>query len=243
MRYALGGQADPLPAPDPPLLVDADLRPEGRQGPLTRSLASYAVYYDRWSLVWEAQALLRAAPLAGDAELAADFLALVAPVRYPAEGLTDAQVLEVRRIKARVETERMPRGVDPGLAIKLGRGGLADVEWTVQLWQLRYAGQLPGLRTTSTLGALRAAVAAGLVDDDDAAVLAQAWTLAGRTRDALVLVRGKPLEVLPSGGRELDAVARLLGHPPGSQSAFLDDYRRTTRRARAVVQRVFYGGR
>ena len=231
-----------LPAPDPPLVVDAGLRPEGRQGPLTRSLASYAAYYRRWALVWEAQALLRAAPLAGDAELAADFLALVAPVRYPADGLTNTQVLEVRRIKARVETERMPRGVDPGLAIKLGRGGLADVEWTVQLWQLRYAGQLPGLRTTSTLGALRAAVAAGLVDDDDAAVLAQAWTLAGRTRDALVLVRGKPLEVLPSGGRELDAVARLLGHPPGSQSAFLDDYRRTTRRARAVVQRVFYGG-
>ncbi len=229
-----------LPAPDPPLLVDADLRPEGKQGPLTRTLASYAAYYARWSLVWEAQALLRAAPLAGDAELTARFLDLVAPVRWPEGGLTDAQVVEVRRVKARVEKERMPRGVDPGLALKLGRGGLADVEWTVQLLQLRHAGQVPGLRTTSTRAALRAAVEADLVAAGDADVLDAAWTMAARTRNALVLVRGKPAVALPSSGRELDAVARCLGHPPRSQGEFLDDYRRVTRRARTVVERLFY---
>ena len=229
-----------LPAPDPPLLVDADLRPEGKQGPLTRSLDSYAAYYARWSLVWEAQALLRAAPLAGDADLSARFLDLVAPVRWPEGGLTDAQVVEVRRIKARVEKERMPRGVDPGLALKLGRGGLADVEWTVQLLQLRHAHAVASLRTPSTRGALAAAVEAGLVDPDDAAVLDTAWTTAARTRNALVLVRGKPAVALPSSGSELDAVARCLGHRPRSQGEFLDDYRRVTRRARAVVERLFY---
>ena len=230
-----------LPAPDPPLLVDADLRPEGKQGPLSRSLASYAAYYARWSLVWEAQALLRAAPLAGDAELADAFLALVAPVRWPQGGLSADQVREVRRMKARVETERRPRGGDPGLALKLGRGGLADVEWTVQLLQLQHAHEVPGLRTPSTLPALDAAVGAGLVTADDAQVLRTAWTLAGRSRDALVLVRGRAAATLPSSGRELDGVARFLGHPAGAGGVYLDEYRRVTRRSRAVVERLFYG--
>jgi glutamate-ammonia-ligase adenylyltransferase len=229
-----------LPAPDPPLLVDADLRPEGRQGALSRSLGAYATYYERWSHTWEAQALLRAAPLVGDADLAARFLALVEPVRHPPDGLPDAQVTEVRRIKARVEKERLPRGTDPRLAPKLGPGGLADVEWTVQLLQLRHAGRVPALRTTGTLAALAAARDAGLLDAADAEVLETAWTLASRVRDGLVLVRGKPAVALPSSGRELAGLARALGYPAGAHADLLEDYRRATRRARAVVERTFY---
>jgi glutamate-ammonia-ligase adenylyltransferase len=229
-----------LPAPDPPLVVDADLRPEGKQGPLSRSLASYAAYYARWSHVWEAQALLRAAPLAGGADLADEFLRAVAPIRYPEGGPTGEQVREIRRIKARMETERLPRGVDPKLALKMGPGGLADVEWVVQLLQLRSAWEVPSLRTPSTLPALRAAVAAELLDPDDAAVLEAAWSLAARVRNALVLVRGRPAEALPSSGTDLAGVARALGYPAGTQGDFLDDYRRATRRARGVVERVFY---
>jgi glutamate-ammonia-ligase adenylyltransferase len=229
-----------LPAPDPPLLVDADLRPEGRQGALTRSEASYANYYRRWSALWEAQALLRAAPLAGDPDLCARFIDDIAPVRWPAGGLTDEQVLEIRRIKARVENERMPRGVDPGLALKLGKGGIADVEWTVQLLQLRHAHAIEGLRTTSTLDALTAAIGAGLMEESDGAILETAWSLAVRVRNALLLVRGRPAATLPSSGRELAGVARALGYPAGASGEFLDDYRRATRRARAVVERVFY---
>ena len=229
-----------LPAPDPPLVVDADLRPEGKQGPLSRSLASYAAYYARWSSVWEAQALLRAAPLVGDADLAARFLAAVDPIRYPQGGPTAEQVREIRRIKARMETERMPRGVDPKLVLKMGPGGLADVEWVVQLLQLRSAHEVEALRTPATLPALHAARDAGLLEPDDAEVLEAAWTLTARVRDALVLVRGKPAVSLPSSGRELDGVARSLGYPASSQGDFLDDYRRATRRARAVVERVFY---
>jgi glutamate-ammonia-ligase adenylyltransferase len=229
-----------LPAPDPPLVVDAGLRPEGRQGPLTRSLASYAEYYRRWSLVWEAQALLRAAPLAGDAQLAEDFLEVIAPVRWPEGGLAPDAVREVRRIKARVETERLPRGADPRRSVKLGPGGLADVEWTAQLLQLQSAHEVPALRTTGTLAALTAARDAELLSVDDADVLTAAWTLASRVRDALVLVRGKPVDQLPTSGAELDGAARVLGYPAGDQGRFLDDYRRATRRARAVVERVFY---
>ena len=229
-----------LPAPDPPLLVDADLRPEGRQGALTRSVASYAAYYRRWSALWEAQALLRAAPLAGALDLCERFLADIASVRWPEGGLSDEQVLDIRRIKARVENERMPKNVDTGLALKLGKGGIADVEWTVQLLQLRHAHEVEGLRTTSTLPALHAAVDADLLAASDGELLAAAWSLAVRVRNALMLVRGRPAAALPSSGRELAGVARALGYPAGASGSFLDDYRRATRRARAVVERVFY---
>ncbi|MET8067870.1 bifunctional [glutamine synthetase] adenylyltransferase/[glutamine synthetase]-adenylyl-L-tyrosine phosphorylase, partial [Micromonospora sp. NPDC005313] len=224
------------PAPDPPLGVDADLRPEGRQGPLVRSLAAYAQYYARWSRVWEAQALLRARYVCGDADLGAEFEAMIEPVRYPADGLTREQVIEIRRIKARVETERLPRGADPATHTKLGRGGLADVEWAVQLLQLRYAGQVPALRGTRTLDALTAARDAGLLDPTDAAELAAGWTLAAEVRDALMLVRGRAGDQLPRHGVELAGVVRLLGRE--DQGEFLDEYLRTGRHSRTVVQRI-----
>ncbi|MGN6598311.1 MAG: bifunctional [glutamine synthetase] adenylyltransferase/[glutamine synthetase]-adenylyl-L-tyrosine phosphorylase [Actinomycetes bacterium] len=229
-----------LPAPDPPLLVDADLRPEGRQGPLVRTLASYAAYYDRWALVWERQALLRAAPIAGDAGLGERFVALIDPLRYPSGGLSAADVREVRRIKARVEAERLPRGVDRHDHLKLGPGGLSDVEWTAQLLQLQHAGDHPDLRTTSTLPALRAAVTAGLLAADDAARLEEAWRLAGRIRNAAALVRGKAADTLPAKVRDQAAAARVLGYGPGTAADLVEDYRRAARRARAVVERVFY---
>ena len=143
---------------DPALEVDAGLRPEGKQGPLVRSLDSYAAYYGKWSAVWEAQALLRAAPIVGDADLCERFKTLIDPLRFPEEGLTQDDVVEVRRIKARVDSERLPRGADPATNFKLGRGGLSDVEWTVQLLQMEHAGRVPELRTTKTLEALQVAV-------------------------------------------------------------------------------------
>lgn len=230
------------PSPDPALVVDADLRPEGRNGPLVRTLESYRAYYARWSETWEAQALLRARPVAGDVGLGRRFVDMIDPIRYPATGLDATAVAEIRRIKARVDAERLPRGADRSLHTKLGLGGLADVEWTVQLLQLQHAGDLPELRTTSTLVGLGEAVEAGLLEAGDAAELEAGWTMATRARNAVMLVRGKPGDQLPRSGRELVAVAHALGYPAdGDPGVFLDDYRRATRRARAVVERVFYG--
>jgi glutamate-ammonia-ligase adenylyltransferase len=229
-----------VPSADPPLIVDADLRPEGRQGPLVRTLASYQAYYNRWSHVWESQALLRAEPLAGDVELGERFVALIDPLRYPAAGLDAAAVREIRRIKARVEAERLPRGVDPARNTKLGPGGLADVEWTVQLLQLQHAAAVPGLRTTRTLAALDAAAAARLLAVEQAETLRHAWRMATRVRNAGLLARGRPGDNLPTDLRELSGSARLLGYPPGAAETLVDDYRRATRRARTVVDAVFY---
>ncbi|MFD6025004.1 bifunctional [glutamine synthetase] adenylyltransferase/[glutamine synthetase]-adenylyl-L-tyrosine phosphorylase [Streptomyces griseoluteus] len=231
-----------LPSADPPLLIDAGLRPEGKSGPLVRTLKSYEAYYRRWSLGWESQALLRAEPVAGDEDLGRRFMALIDPLRYPARGLEEDAVREIRRLKARMESERLPRGADPKLHTKLGPGGLSDVEWTVQLLQLRHAWEVPGLRTPRTREALAAAREAGLIGAEDAAVLDEAWVLASRVRNAVMLVRGRAGDTFPTEPRELAAVGRYLGYGEGRAGDMLDAYRRTARRARSVVDELFYAG-
>ncbi|HEY9264635.1 MAG TPA: bifunctional [glutamine synthetase] adenylyltransferase/[glutamine synthetase]-adenylyl-L-tyrosine phosphorylase [Mycobacterium sp.] len=229
------------PSGDPPLEVDTNLRPEGRSGPLVRTLASYAAYYDQWAQPWEVQALLRAHRVAGDLELGERFLLMIDKTRYPAGGVSAETVQEIRRIKARVDAERLPRGADPNTHTKLGRGGLADVEWTVQLLQLRYAHKMPALHTTSTLDTLDAIGAAELIAEGDIELLRDAWLTATRARNALVLVRGKPTDQLPGPGRLLNAVAVAAGWRDGDGSEFLDNYLRITRRAKAVVRKIFGG--
>ncbi len=228
------------PSADPPLEVDANLRPEGRSGPLVRTLASYAAYYEQWAQSWEIQALLRADAVAGDAELGRRFLHMADKTRYPAGGVSNETVHEIRRMKARVDSERLPRGADPKTHTKLGRGGLADIEWTVQLLQLRYASEFQSLHNTSTLASLDAAADAGLISTEDADLLRDAWLTATRARNALVLVRGKPTDQLPGPGRLLNTVAVAAGWAKnGDGGEFLDNYLRITRRAKAVVHKVF----
>ncbi|MGM7696754.1 bifunctional [glutamine synthetase] adenylyltransferase/[glutamine synthetase]-adenylyl-L-tyrosine phosphorylase [Microbacterium sp. A84] len=223
-----------------PLDLDADLRPEGRQGPLVRSIGAYAEYYRRWSVSWEAQALLRARGVAGSEPLIEKFTALADTIRYPEE--TDQQGLrEIKRIKARVEGERLPQGADPHRHLKLGPGTLSDVEWLVQLIQLQHAHQVPALRTTSTLGALQASVDAELIPAEDAELLREAWLLSSRLRSAMTLLTGKTSDILPEDRRELDAIGRLLGYPDRSATAVEEDFSGVTRRARRVFEHLFYG--
>ncbi|EFQ83496.1 [glutamate--ammonia-ligase] adenylyltransferase [Aeromicrobium marinum DSM 15272] len=225
---------------DPPLEIDAALRPEGRNGPLVRTFAAYEAYYAKWSAVWEAQALLRASPTVGDPDLCAQFRGLIDPLRWPADGISEADTREVRRIKARVESERLPRGANPNTHLKLGRGGIADVEWTVQLLQMRHAHEIEGLRTTVTLEALHAATEAGLVSADDAATLEEAWRLVSRIRNAVVLMRGKAAESMVEQVAERAGVAHLLGYGQDQSEQLYDDYLRVTRQARQVVERIFW---
>ncbi len=223
-----------------PLDLDAGLRPEGRNGPIVRSLESYAEYYRRWSLSWEAQALLRARGVAGSVKLIGEFMALADEVRYP-ETADPQGLREIKRIKARVENERLPQGADPARHLKLGPGSLSDVEWLVQLLQLEHARAVPAMRTTSTIQALRAAQDAGLVSAADADRLAEAWRLASRLRSANTLLSGQTSDVLPVDRRKLDGIGRLLGYPPRSATRVEEDYLGATRRARRVFERLFYG--
>lgn len=230
-----------LPGSDPKLDIDADLRPEGKSGPLVRSIDSYASYYERWSEGWEAQALLRAAFVVGDPSLGRDFEALIDPLRWPDGGISEKSIRQIRTLKARMEAERIPRGADPRTHFKLGRGGLSDVEWCVQLYQLEHAHDHEELRGTSTVSTLRALAELDLLDEHDAGVLAEAWIMASRVRNASVLWRGRPVESLPSDLRDSEGIATLLGMPRGDGRELGEEYRKLARRARLVVDRVFYG--
>ena len=223
-----------------PLELDAGLRPEGKNGPMVRSLDAYAQYYQRWALGWEAQALLRAAPFAGAADLAQDFLDMAIPFRYPSS-FSPEQAREIRRIKARVESERLPQGADSSRHLKLGRGSLSDVEWAIQLLQLTHGHDYPDIRTPSTLDALRALTGHDLISADDAQQLEEAWTLASSVRTALALYGAKSSDVLPDHRAGLEGAARLMGYGPLSASALEERYLRVTRRSRVVFERLFYG--
>lgn len=228
---------------EPLLALDPDLRPEGKSGPLVRSLASYATYYERWAATWEFQALLRARPVAGEARLGAEFEALVAPLRWPEGGLSPEQVRDIRLMKARVEAERLPRGGDRRTHFKLGLGGLTDVEWTTQLIQLQHAYADPALRVTGTMAALTAAERGGHLAPGDAESLRSAWTLATSLRNASVLWRGRPADGVPSDLRDADGIGRIVGRPAGTGASLEQDYLRVCRRSRAATDLNFYQAR
>ncbi len=229
------------PGPEPTLAIDADLRPEGKGGALVRTLASYQSYYQRWSSTWEAQALVRAAHGAGDAELTGRLLASVAELRWPAKGLSGGQLNDIRKLKLRMETERMPRGSDPSRNTKLGRGGLSDVEWTVQVLQMQRGSQHPEVRSTSTLPALHELTRLGAITPDQADALEASWRFASKLRNAIVLSRGRASDAIPTDARDVAGVAHLLGYPVGCASELVDDWRRDSRHAARVVDTLFWG--
>ena len=130
--------------------IDADLRPEGRDGPLARSLEGYREYFERWAQPWERLAMIRARPVAGDPDVAARFMQVRDGFVWDTP-FTETERREIRRIKARVENERIPANEDPQYHLKLGRGTLSDVEFCVQLLQLDH-----DVRESGTMAALDA---------------------------------------------------------------------------------------
>lgn len=223
-----------------PVDLDLDLRPEGRKGAIAKTISALSTYYQRWAQTWERQALVRAAPVAGDTELLDQAMAVIDQVRWGAPPDL-MQEREIKRLKARMESERLPRGVDPSRHVKLGRGSLTDVEWVIQLEQLRHAHADVSLRTSNTLTALAALTASGILTGEDAETLRTAWLLASRVRDANMLATGKPSDVLAESGAALEPTARLLGYAAGTSAALENDYLRATRRSRRVFERLFYG--
>jgi [glutamine synthetase] adenylyltransferase / [glutamine synthetase]-adenylyl-L-tyrosine phosphorylase len=215
-------------------VVDSDLRPEGRQGALSRTIDGYAAYYDRWALTWERQAMARARPVAGEPDLGTRFLELLDEAVW-GHPFSAEDEREVRRMKARIERERIPPREDPEFHLKLGRGSLSDIEFTVQLLQMR-----TGTRAPSTMGALERLSSAGVVSGEDTDILRAAYRFCERTRNRWWLVGSAPsaVDALPQRPDDLSHLARSLDT---NAARLRDEYRRVTRRSRRVVERLFYG--
>ncbi|KXA18445.1 [glutamate--ammonia-ligase] adenylyltransferase [Gardnerella vaginalis] len=229
---------------EPKIMVDLDLRPEGKDGPLVRSLESCEHYYKKWASTWENQALLRARFAAGSKELADALLSgVVNDLRYSAEPLSESQLAEIRKLKARMEAERLPRGVSRDRHLKLGRGGLSDVEWTVQLLQLQYAGKYESLRTVGTMQALKALKESHLIDLEDANVLERCWHMCSAVRNANFLWSGslERADIIPTDSYSLGGIATYLGYDPNQGRVFENDLMAVMRQCRDVMSRIFYG--
>ncbi len=220
--------------------VDADLRPEGRNGPLSRSLHSYIAYWERWAEPWERQSLLRARHVAGDRDLGRRFVAHAQEVAYPAADADDA-VAPMRRMKARLEKERIPKRVEPERHLKLGPGGLSDVEWTVQLLQQLHGGARRVIRSTSTMEALDLLQDEDLIAHQDASWLREGYHFLCGVRNRLYLLRHRDVDVLPQGRDQLEVLARSLGYGRGGWQTLEEERRKHARHVRQVCERLFYG--
>ena len=219
--------------------LDLDLRPEGKNGPIVRSIDSYAAYYKRWAGTWESQALLRARLISGEPGIKDGFIELINQYRYP-DQIEQSAIIEIRRIKARVEVERLPQGADPKRHLKLGRGSISDVEWLVQLLQLKHASRHPEIQTPHTLFALEQMESVGLITNSDARVLLEAWVIASKIRSAAMLYLNKRTDVLPVDRHQLEGISRLIGYPRGGASSLEQDYLAATRRGRTVFEKLFF---
>jgi glutamate-ammonia-ligase adenylyltransferase len=219
--------------------IDADLRPEGKAGPLARSLVSFLEYWGRWAQTWEFQALLRARLVGGDEALGRRFVANARDVAYP-ELLTREQVVAIRRMRVRMEEERVrPKG-SGRYHFKLGYGGLADVQFAVELALMRDGAGHPDVRRTRTLEAIQALAAERLIEDSVALSLSEAFEFLTAIKATLELERRVQAETLPPSPEGQAALATRLGYEERGRHRFLQDYRRVTRRARLAMERVFY---
>jgi [glutamine synthetase] adenylyltransferase / [glutamine synthetase]-adenylyl-L-tyrosine phosphorylase len=218
---------------------DPDLRPEGRSGPLARSLAAFLEYWERWAKPWEFQSLLRARHVAGDERLGRRFASLASDFAYP-EALTVDRVAEMRRMRDRIERERVKPPEATRFHFKLGYGGLADVQFAVELSIMRFGAAYPEVRRRGTLDAIEALAQARLIEDSVSLALGEAFVFLNDVKNAMEVDRRVHAEAVPPAPLDQLALARRLGYEEYPRQAFLEDYRRITRRARRAMERVFH---
>jgi [glutamine synthetase] adenylyltransferase / [glutamine synthetase]-adenylyl-L-tyrosine phosphorylase len=218
---------------------DADLRPEGRSGPLARSIAGYLEYWSRYAEPWEFQSLLRARSVAGDPALGRRFELNAADLAYPPDGLTVDRVAEMRHMRDRIERERVRPPEAAKFHFKLGYGSLADVQFAVELSLMRHGGGYPEVRTRHTLEAVERLAAARLLPDAAARALGEAFVFLSDVKNALEVDRRLHVEAVPVSPEEQTSLARRLGYEEYPRQSFIDDYLRITRRCRRAMERVF----
>lgn len=221
--------------------IDAGLRPEGKSGPLARSLHAYLEYYERWAQHWEHQALIKARFAAGDEQLGSALVERTRVFAFP-DRLTPAAVAEMRHLKARMEKERIPRGTDPRRNMKLGPGGMSDIEFAAQTFQLRHAYHLPFMQVSGTVSAIDGARVAELLSEDDARRLIDAYLFLARLRNRIFFIHGRPVDSLPTKPEELEALGISMGFEEQPRQELEDAFLKVTRRSRLVCEKIVFGG-
>ncbi|MDD9206473.1 bifunctional [glutamine synthetase] adenylyltransferase/[glutamine synthetase]-adenylyl-L-tyrosine phosphorylase, partial [Georgenia sp. 10Sc9-8] len=232
-RACAGPGAEPALWP-----LDANLRPEGKDGPLVRTVSSHRAYYERWAKTWEFQALLKARPVAGDLDLGEEYRAAVGPLVWTAvereNFVADAQAMR-RRVEEHVPVAEAER------QLKLGRGGLRDVEFTVQLLQLVHGRADDTIRSRTTLDALEQLTEAGYVAREAAAELDRCYRLLRVLEHRMQLYRLRRTHVVPTGEDDLRRLGRSIGADGVDGAESLERRWRSVRRqVRHLHEEIFY---
>ena len=221
--------------------VDAALRPEGKDGPLVRTLASHVAYYSRWASTWEFQALLKARPIAGSLTVGAAYLSAIAPFVWSASErpnfVADVQAMR-RRVVAHLSSDLVDR------EIKLGPGGLRDVEFAIQLLQLVHGRADESLRAPGTMVALEALRDGGYIGRDDAVSLADAYRFLRTTEHRVQLLRLRRTHLVPQDSESLYWLARSMGfradHRGDARAVWESEWALHAREVRRLHEKLFY---
>ncbi len=217
--------------------IDARLRPEGRFGALARGIDGYLQYYEQSAQTWERQALIRARPIAGSARTARRWLKITQSYVYH-HPLSENDLAEIQAMKYRVETERVDRN-SPDLNLKLGPGGMSDIEFLVQARQLQYGYHAPQCRKQNTIAAIRALHRCGALIEPDAAMLEEAYLTLNRLRGHLQLRSGTSSESLPENHAQRRPIALAWGLPDGERVAAEDRLFNQMKARMQEVRRIY----
>ncbi|RJP14002.1 MAG: bifunctional [glutamate--ammonia ligase]-adenylyl-L-tyrosine phosphorylase/[glutamate--ammonia-ligase] adenylyltransferase [Candidatus Abyssobacteria bacterium SURF_5] len=221
--------------------VDMRLRPMGSKGPLVSSLESHLNYYEIFGETWERQALLKTRPVAGDLALAQAFLTEIRPFVYP-KYLDHRGIREIQNLKRRSEIEVDKHGRTL-TEVKLGRGGIRDIEFIVQFLQLLHGGKNEQLRGVNTLTVLRKLEQIGYLTSAEFSSLVDAYKFLRRLENRLQIMQNRQLHVLPTDAESLQVIARSLGYrdqpAKSAGEALADEHRRQTGRVRELFNKFF----
>ncbi|HVR37003.1 MAG TPA: hypothetical protein VMS21_14250, partial [Methylomirabilota bacterium] len=214
--------------------IDLRLRPEGDAGPLTRSLAGYENYYAQWGQTWERMMLIKARCVAGDRALAGEFLETIHPFRYP-RSLGERVLHEVAAMKQRIEEEVLKAG-EVERNVKLGRGGIREIEFIIQTMQLLHAGRQPFLQGAQSLPLLEKLAQYKILPEEDTHRLAEAYRFLRQVEHRLQMEDDRQTHTLPQDKRALERLARLMRFPAATE--FETERARHTAGVRAIYGRL-----
>ncbi len=214
--------------------IDLRLRPEGKSGPLTRSLGSYENFYAQWGQTWERMMLIKARGVAGSTNLGGEFLEMIQPFRFP-RSPGERVLREVAAMKDRIENEVVKAG-EADRNVKLGRGGIREIEFIAQALQLLHAGKIPFLQNSQTLPTLKKLAGYHLLPGDDANDLRDAYLFLRDVEHRLQMENNQQTHTIPTERKSRERLARLMGF------ATLADFEKVrithTRRVRRIYESI-----
>ncbi len=219
--------------------VDLRLRPEGQRGPLAQSLGGYEIYYESWGQTWERSALIKARPVAGDESVGREFMERIAPFVYR-KYLDYSAISEIREMKQRINKDVEKKG-KTYKDVKLGYGGIREIEFVIQALQLIYAGRDRSLREKNALKALHMLSQKGLITYQEHADLAKAYVFLRAVEHRIQILDDIQTQTIPAAEPEVRALARRMGYfEPGREAqSMLRDYAEHTRKVRVIFNDLF----